>query len=117
AKALVTNADPVRSQKSIRFRGRSFIAFVLSPEVPIVEWLAELDKWTKNSPGFFVGRPVVLDLSGATLSAPAIAHLIAELAERDIRIVGIEGVQETEVGPSLPPLLKGGRPSGGEEVW
>jgi septum site-determining protein MinC len=51
----------------------------------------------------------VLDLANASLSASAIAHLISELAQREIRIVGIEGVQESEVGPSLPPLLKGGR--------
>jgi septum site-determining protein MinC len=105
----VTNPDAVKPQKAIRFRGRSFIAFVLAPEVPIQDWLAELDRWTKNSPGFFIGRPVVLDLSNASLSASAIAHLISELAQREIRIVGIEGVQESEVGPSLPPLLKGGR--------
>jgi septum site-determining protein MinC len=111
----VTNPDPVKSHKSIRFRGRSFIAFVLTPEVPIVDWLAELDRWTRNSPGFFVGRPVVLDLAGATLSASAIAHLISELAERDIRIVGIEGVEDSQLGPSLPPLLKGGRPSVAED--
>jgi septum site-determining protein MinC len=112
----VTNIDAVKTHKSIRFRGRSFIAFVLSPEVPIVDWLAELDKWTKNSPGFFVGRPVVLDLAGATLSASAIAHLISQLAERDIRIVGIEGTDESQLGPSLPPLLKGGRPASADEV-
>ena len=105
----MTNPDAVKPQKAIRFRGRSFIAFVLAPEVPIQDWLAELDRWTKNSPGFFIGRPVVLDLANASLSASAIAHLISELAQREIRIVGIEGVQESEVGPSLPPLLKGGR--------
>jgi septum site-determining protein MinC len=112
----VTNANAVKTQKPIRFRGRSFIAFVLAPEVPILDWLAELDKWTRNSPGFFQGRAVVLDLASTTLSASAIAHLIAQLAERDIRIIGIENADESQLGPALPPLLKGGRPTAVEDT-
>ena len=98
-----------QTRQSIRFRGRSFIAFALSPEPPIADWLAELDKWTKSSPGFFAGRPMVLDLAATTLSASAIAHLISELGERNIRIMGIEGAEPAQLDPSLPPLLSGGR--------
>jgi septum site-determining protein MinC len=98
-----------QAQKSIRFRGRSFIAFVLSPEAPISGWLAVLDKWTRNSPGFFVGRPVVLDLAAVKLTTTEIVGLLAMLTERNIRIIGLEGVDESLLGPSLPPLLKGGR--------
>lgn len=96
----------------MRFRGRSYIAFVLTPEAPVFEWLADLDAWIHRSAGFFVGKPVVLDLSGVTLSKAAIAHLIAELQTRDIRIMGLEGAKEAELGPELPPLLKGGRAAG-----
>jgi septum site-determining protein MinC len=114
----VTTAAAARQQRSIRFRGRSFIAFVLSPEPPLPEWFEVLDKWTSNSPGFFVGRPVVLDLAAVTLNAPEIAKLIADLAERNIRILGIEGADEAQLGPSLPPLLKGGRPAaGGDDAF
>ncbi len=74
-------------------------------------WLANLDKWVRNSPGFFIGRPVVLDLSTVSLDTAEIAALVAALAERSIRIVGIEGADESQLGPSLPPLLKGGRPT------
>src|SRR5262245_8834264 len=102
-------SDPVRPLRSMRFRGRSYIAFVLSPEAPVFDWLADLDAWTKRSAGFFVGKPVVLDLSTVALSRDAIAHLVAELQEREIRIMGIEGVNPAEVGPELPPVLKGGR--------
>src|SRR6266516_7742676 len=49
---------------SFRFRGRSFLAFALAPELPIADWLGELDGWLRRSEGFFAGRPVVLDLSG-----------------------------------------------------
>jgi septum site-determining protein MinC len=93
----------------MRFRGRSYIAFVLTPEAPIFDWLADLDAWTRRSAGFFVGKPVVLDLSAVKVSKDAVAHLVAELQARDIRIMGIEGINPSEAGPELPPVLKGGR--------
>ena len=93
----------------MRFRGRSFMAFTLTPEAPIVEWLAGLDEWGRSSAGFFVGRPMVLDLRAVTLTRPGIAHLVQELAAREIGILGIEGVESSQLGPGLPPLLTGGR--------
>jgi septum site-determining protein MinC len=90
------------------------LAFALSPEPPVADWLAELDKWTRNSAGFFAGKAVILDLAAVTLSESAILHLIDELAERGIRIMGLEGVDPSGLGPKLPPVLAGGRP-GGEE--
>jgi septum site-determining protein MinC len=101
-------------QQSIRFRGRSFLAFALTPEPPVADWLAELDKWTRNSPGFFAGKPVILDLAALKLSEQGMAHLIDQLSERGIRIMALEGVDAATVGPKLPPVLHGGRP-GGEE--
>jgi septum site-determining protein MinC len=85
------------------------MAFTLAPEPPIVEWLNELDHWGRSSAGFFAGRPVVLNLAAVTLTHHAIAHLVQELAGREIGVVGIEGVEPSELGPGLPPLLKGGR--------
>ena len=61
-------SDVVRAQRAMRFRGRSYMAFVLTPELPIADWLTELDEWIKSSAGYFVGRPVVLDLSAVALS-------------------------------------------------
>jgi len=109
--------DPaVQSQHSIRFRGRSFLAFTLTPAPPVADWLVELDKWIGKSPGFFAGRPVVLDLAAVQLSESAIAHLITQLSERDIRIMGLEGADPAELGPQLPPVLVGGRPSGEDKA-
>ncbi len=102
-----------RSRYSFRFRGRSFMAFVLAPEPPLAEWLEALDAQIARSAGFFVGRPVVLDLAALSLSKPDIAALIADLQTRDVRIMGVEGVEPECLGPGLPPLLKGGRPAGG----
>jgi septum site-determining protein MinC len=95
----------------MRFHAHSYLAFVLTPEPPIFDWLAHLDTWLERSPGFFVGRPVVLNLAGAELSNSAIAHLIASLEERKIRILGLEGVDAASLDPGLPPLLRGGRPA------
>ena len=92
------------------------MAYSLTPQPPIADWLAELDKWARNSPGFFVGRPIVLDLAAVTLSQGAIAHLIAELSLRAIRIIGIEGAVPADLGADLPPLLKNGRPAGMDDV-
>src|SRR5436309_15504921 len=92
-------------------RGRSYVAFVFCPTVPIVGWLAEIDATLARSPGFFVGKPVVLDLSAVDLSQSAITHLVASLDERGIRVLGIEGVDASLLTASMPPLLMGGRPS------
>jgi septum site-determining protein MinC len=104
---MLAKVEPKR--QLARFRGRSYVAFVFSPTVPIVGWLEEVDATLERSPGFFVGRPVVLDLSGVDLSASAITHLITSLESRAIRILGIEGVDEQRLDPTLPPLLTGGR--------
>ena len=79
-------ADPPRQM--VRLRGRSYVAFVFSPVVPIVEWLAEIDATLARSPGFFVGKPIVLDLAAVDLSGPAIAHLLDSLNARSIRVLG-----------------------------
>ena len=101
------NAEPTR--QLVRLRGRSYVAFVFCPAVPIIEWLEEIDATLARSPGFFVGKPVVLDLSGVDLSRPAIAHLVLSLEKRNIRILGIEGFEAARLTASMPPLLTGGR--------
>ena len=100
-------ADPTR--QLVRLRGRSYVAFVFSPVVPIVEWLLEIDATLARSPGYFVGKPIVLDLASVDLSASAISHLLGSLDERGIRVLGIEGVDESRLAANMPPLLTGGR--------
>jgi septum site-determining protein MinC len=90
-------------------RGRSYVAFVFCPAVPIVGWLEEIDATLARSPGFFVGKPVVLDLSAVDLSQSAIAHLVTSLEQRSIRVLGIEGVDASHLTTNMPPLLTGGR--------
>ncbi|MDA9431103.1 septum site-determining protein MinC [Bradyrhizobium sp. CCBAU 51627] len=100
-------AKPQRQM--VRLRGRSYVAFVFVPTVPIQDWLLEIDATIARSPGFFAGRPVVVDLSSVDLSQSGIGHLLTSLQDRNIRVLGIEGVEEDRLTPSMPPLLSGGR--------
>jgi septum site-determining protein MinC len=103
----VTFAAPLQN-KSIRFRARSFVAFTLTPEAPIADWLEGLDRWIGNSPGYFAGRPVVLDLNMLQPGPEEIAALVGTLARRGIRVYAIE-LEGAELGPDLPPLLAGAK--------
>ncbi|MCC2690645.1 MAG: minC [Rhizobiaceae bacterium] len=106
-----TDSAALAQKKSIRFPARSFLAFALAPEAPLGEWLECLDQWTENSPGFFLGRPVVLDLNLLQPQASEVKALVGELAARGIRIYAIESRDLVSLGPDLPPLLKGARAS------
>ena len=99
------DAIAARPQEAMRLRARSFMAFVLTPSQPISEWLAQLDKWSGNSPNFFAGRPIILDLAGTSVAVSEIAPLITQLAARGIRIMALEGADANQLTPSLPPLL------------
>jgi septum site-determining protein MinC len=101
---------------SFRFRGRNFLALVLKPEQPLTGWFAELDEWLTRSPGFFTGKPLILDLAGLGFARADIAGVIEELRGRDIRILGIEGADPDVLDDTLPPHLTGGRTSGSVEA-
>jgi septum site-determining protein MinC len=103
-------------RQPFRLRARSFMAFVLAPEPPFANWLAELDEALRRSAGFFAGRPVVLDLTAVKLGRPDLTQLIADLNARDIRILGMEGVSSSLLGLGLPPRLHCGRLEGGTEM-
>lgn len=103
------NAIAKPTRQLVRMRGRSYVAFVFAPVVPIVGWLEEIDATLARSPGFFAGKPVVLDLSAVDLSETAITHLVTSLEQRNVRVLGIEGVDPVRLTTSMPPLLTGGR--------
>lgn len=83
----------------------------MTPEAPILDWLTALDEWLVRCPGFLAERSIVVDLSKVTLSHAGISHLLGNLAERNIRVVGLDGADPALLGPDLPPLLRGGRTS------
>lgn len=85
------------------------MALVFAPETPLEEWLAELDEWSARSPGYFVGRPIILDVSGLPLDKEGLAKLIADLHERNVRIMGVEGTKASFLTLGMPPLVGSGR--------
>src|SRR5215469_12719697 len=85
------------------------MAFVFIPRAPIAEWLMDLDATLERSKNFFTGHALALDLSAVRLSPNGIAHLVANLEERNIRVLGIEGIEPNDATPELPPILRGAR--------
>jgi septum site-determining protein MinC len=98
----------------IRVRGRSFLALVLAPEPPGPGWFAALDAHLAAAPGFFTGRPVIADLGpllggGGSLDEALI--VLDGLAERELRLIGVEGVEPAQLAGTcwarLPTILYG----------
>jgi septum site-determining protein MinC len=88
------------------------MAFVLTPQPPVDEWLTDFDTFARRSPGFFAGRPVVVDISAMPASRPELVHLVTELKRRNITIMGLDGREPGELGADargLPPILSGGK--------
>ena len=104
----MTFAAPVET-KSVRFRARSFVAFTLTPEAPLDAWLESLDRWVGNSPGYFSGRPVLLDLNTLKPDVAAIGSLVDVLGHRGIRIYAIELDGNPALEVNLPPVLVGAK--------
>ncbi|EAU41750.1 cell division inhibitor MinC protein [Fulvimarina pelagi HTCC2506] len=102
-------------KRPIRLKGRSFLAIQLSPELPFENWLERLDDLARRSTGFFLGRPIVLDVEGLDITQDQLKDLIGELGERSVRIMGIEGAKSSLLGIGMPPPMKGGRPAGDVE--
>lgn len=102
--------ESLTDTRPIRLKGRSFLALTLAPELPVENWLARLDDLASRSAGFFLGRPVVLDLDNVDITKAELSGLIAELGKRNVWIMGIEGARPSLLGPGMPPAMKGGRP-------
>lgn len=105
-KPSATTAQPSRS---FAFQGRTFLAFVLKPEMPIGRWLAGADNWLSRSPGFFAAKPVVVDVSRLLLTKGKLAKLVADLGSRGIRVMGLLGADPAWIDDDLPPVLAPGR--------
>lgn len=91
------------------------MAVVLMPDLPLADWMAQLDAQIARSPRFFDGRPVMLDLEGLAGGEAGFLSLVEDLAARAIRVIGIENADEAALGPllpRLPPVLTGGRTVG-----
>lgn len=97
--------------RPIRLKGRSFLALALSPELPFEDWLARLDDLAARSAGFFLRRPVVLDVDGLDIDREELRELVSQLGARNVRIMGIEGARPSQLAADLPPAMTDGRPA------
>ncbi|WP_298958529.1 septum site-determining protein MinC [uncultured Roseibium sp.] len=100
----------------MKFKGKSFIAIVLSPEPPFDAWFQEIDRIIARSPGFFIDRPIILDVRGSKIPIDDLEELLSGLSERSVRVMGIDGVAGTRLKPGMPPSFSGGRLASDVEV-
>ncbi|MCV0426237.1 MAG: septum site-determining protein MinC [Roseibium sp.] len=100
----------------MKFKGKSFIAIVLAPEPPFADWFREIDRITSRSPGFFIDRPIILDVRGSKIPIEDLEDLLEGLSSRSIRVMGIDGVAGTRLKPGMPPSFSGGRLASDVEV-
>jgi septum site-determining protein MinC len=103
--------DVVSESKAIRLKGRSFLALVLTPELPFEDWLARLDDLAARSAGFFLRRPIVLDVQNLDVDRTQLRSMIDQLTARNVRIMGLEGARASMLAADLPPALTDGRPA------
>jgi septum site-determining protein MinC len=101
-----------KPRKRIRPKGRSFMAVVIAPEPPLVEWLAELDVQMERSPGFFEARPVIIDLAAITGPEPGAETLLAELERRGMSVIDVENADAVPGADPWQRRLVGGRATG-----
>jgi septum site-determining protein MinC len=98
--------------RPIRLKGRSYLALTLTPELPFEDWLVRLDDLAGRSAGFFLRRPVVLDVEGLEIDRAQLRDLVGKLGTRNVRIMGIEGARPSMLGNDLPPAMSGGKATG-----
>jgi septum site-determining protein MinC len=80
---------------TVRLRGRNVLALVLAPEFPMSDWFTAFDRQLNAAPGFFADRPIVADLRPALAEGglQAIGLVLDTLALRDLKLIGVEGVE------------------------
>ena len=108
--------DVLTQPRPIRLKGRSFLALALTPELPFEDWLVRLDDLAARSAGFFLRRPVVLDVDGLDIEKAELRELVSQLSARNVRVMGIEGARSSLLGADMPPAMTDGRPGGDIEA-
>lgn len=103
--------DVLTQSRPIRLKGRSFLALALTPELPFGDWLSRLDDLAARSAGFFLRRPVVLDVEGLDIERTQLRELVSQLSARNVRVMGIEGARSSLLGADMPPAMNDGRPA------
>ncbi len=100
----------------IRIRGRSFMAFVVLPEAPLVPWLAVLRGQIDKAPGFFNARPVIVDFAHLSPGTEGVATLLTDIEALGITVIDVENIGEIPCAAPFRRHLLGGRPTGAVEI-
>ena len=95
----------------IAIRGRSFIALIVSPELPLETWFTALDQQIARSAGFFTDRPIIANLAAATGAEEGLELILDALGERNLKVIGVEGIDPALLAGTnwegLPKLSQG----------
>ena len=90
---------------------------VLRPELPVDQWLAELDAQVARSPAFLDSKPVVVDLGAVAAGDADLPGLVRSLQGRGVRILSVEGADVSWAGAAeWGRAIPGGRPTGAVEI-
>ena len=84
--------------------------------MPVDDWLAQLDNLAARSAGFFLRKPIVLDLTHLDIQQDELRDLVGKLATRKVRVMGIEGAKASLLAPDLPPGLNDGKSTSDVEI-
>lgn len=100
----------------IRVRGRSFMAFVVTPEAPVPAWLEALAAQIAKAPGFFDARPVIVDFALLNAETPGAATLLKDIEALGISVIDVENAADIPGADPWKRPLVGGRPAGLVEI-
>lgn len=99
------------SAKRIRWRGRSFMSLMITPEGAMQEWLTALDDQIQSAGGFFANKPIIIDLSMVKSDFP-VNDFVEELRKRNLLPLAVDGCDANSPllkNCSLPMVPKGGK--------
>lgn len=85
------------------------MAFVIAPEAPLAAWLEALKAQIARSPGFFTGRPVIVDLAALNAGTDGVATLIADIEACGVPVIDVENFRDIPGTDSWKRGLAGGR--------
>lgn len=106
----------IHPRMQIRVRGRSFMAFVVTPEAPVAAWLEALQAQLARAPGFFDARPVIVDFALLTAETPGAATLLKDLEALGISVIDVENAADIPAADPWKRPLVGGRPASVVEI-
>ncbi len=111
--AAARTEDGIPAPSTILMRGRSLLALVIAPRWPLAAWLEALDAQTHRAANLFEQRPVVVNLAAALedeRGPEAALEALVALAARNIKVIGVEGIDPAVLGqtrwsrlPIIPP--------------